>query len=84
MATINPPLEKIFRQIAAYPHYDILRHIKNIPEDIDDSILFKFACYFDKNYKNLITENKKIQYIDFVKNYHTYSSDKSLVSNFSN
>jgi hypothetical protein len=66
MNFITPPEYKLLRQIAAYPHYDILGKVKNLPQNLDTNKLFNLACYIDKHCQNELKENKQINYNDLI------------------
>jgi hypothetical protein len=67
MNFITPPEYVLLRQIAAYPHYDILTKVINLPDGLDTCKLSKIASFINKYYQNEIMSNKKINYNDLIK-----------------
>jgi hypothetical protein len=61
MNYITPPEYKLLRQIAAYPHYDILRKVNNLPSNLQEDKLYEIACKIDK-YFELTQNNMNINY----------------------
>ena len=57
---------KVFRQMAAYPNYDILRNVSGLPTDLCGEKLYKLANFIEENFQSQLKVSTHLKYNDVI------------------